>query len=135
MSAISVTAANVVTVAGQTQDGIAGGTLTAGMSLYLDAATNTVKAADANLSSAAATTVGVALHGASAGQPIRYQISGTINLGATLVAGTIYVVGATTAGDINPASDLTTGWRTSILGVATTTAILKMAINNSDALH
>lgn len=133
--AISITPASVVTVAGTGESsltGVAGATITAGMTLYIDTANSSVlKPADANLSLLASTVAGIALHGASTGQPIKYQTAGNITIGGTVVAGTIYVCGATTAGDIEPASALTAGWYTSILGVATTAAIIKLGINNS----
>jgi hypothetical protein len=79
-------------------------------------------------------TCGVALHAASAGQPITYQNTGSLTIGGTVVAGTIYVAGAT-AGAINPASDLTTGWRTSIIGVATSASVIRLNIFNSDTAN
>jgi hypothetical protein len=70
------------------------------------------------------------LHAAASGQPIRYQTSGTITVGGTMTAGKIYVASAT-AGGIAPSADLTTNWRTSIIGVATSTTVLTLGINNS----
>ncbi len=132
MSAITITAANVVPVAGAEIDKSrnAGATITAGQPVYLDETTNTYKLSDANLSAAASVVAGIALNGASAGQPLAVLTGGSITIGATLVKGTIYVLGAT-AGDIVPAADLTTGWYRSIIGVATTTAILAVKIFNS----
>lgn len=139
MSAISVTAASVVPASSATiKHGTAGATITAGQTLYADSsdldANNLpkLKLADANLSSAAATVVGISVHGASAGQPIAYISEGDLTFNAVLTAGIIYVNGATAAGDINPAVDLTTGWRTSVLGVAKSTTVLAVKINNSD---
>jgi hypothetical protein len=47
-----------------------------------------------------------------------------------MTAGKLYVVSAT-AGGIAPSADLTTGWRTSLLGIAISTTILDMYIINS----
>ena len=133
MSAITITAANVVPGAGAEIDKSrnAGATITAGQAVYLDESTNTYKLADANLSAAASVVAGIALNGASAGQPLAVLTGGLITIGATLTKGTIYVLGATAAGDISPAGDLTTGWYRSIIGVATTTAVLAVKIFNS----
>lgn len=130
MAALSVTAAEVLAdFAGDIYTGIAGGTLTAGMSVYLDASTNTIKGADADASAAAAAAIGIALHAALAGQPIRVQRSGDITIGATaaMTAGLIYVVGAT-AGDIAPSADLTAAstWYATVLGVAISASKLRM---------
>lgn len=136
MAAISITAANVVAGSNaQTSTGTAGATITAGQLLYEDTGdANKLKLADCNLSSLAAAIKGVALHAAASGQPITYQNAGSITIGGTVVAGTIYVAGAT-AGEINPAADLTTGWRTSILGVATSASVIAIKIHNSDTAN
>lgn len=125
---ITVTAANVATVSDAGfGSGTAGETITAGQTVYLDTADNKYKLADVN-ASGKDVVAGIALHGAANSQPIKFQISGVINLGATLVVGTIYVASAT-AGGIAPAADGASGWKTCILGVAITTANLKMSIN------
>lgn len=111
--------------------GVAGVTITAGQAIYLDATTNTIKLADANLSAAASAGVGIAAHAALAGQPLRYYQGGTMNFGAILTAGLWYVVGAVAAGDIAPAADLASGWYSNLLGYATTTAIMKLNIVNT----
>lgn len=137
MAAISITAANVVPSGSSynTETGVAGASITAGQPVYKDASdANKIKLADCDASSAAAAVVGVALHAASTGQPITYQNTGSITIGGTVVAGTIYVAGAT-AGAINPASDLTTNWRTSIIGVATSASVIRLNIFNSDTAN
>lgn len=135
MADLTITAANVA--AGSTAakaTGTAGVTITAGQVVYLDSATNTIKLADADASSATATCIGIALHASLAGQPISYQTDGTITIGATLTAGKVYVVSAT-AGGIAPSADLTTNWRTTILGVATSTTVLTMKLYASDTAN
>jgi hypothetical protein len=119
MADLSITSTQVLPdVTGGVFNGIAGGTITAGMPIYLDETTNTLKAADANASAATAAAKGIALHGASTGQPLRIQTNGDVTLGAGAApaAGAVYVVSATPGG-IAPAADLTTGWYTTILGV------------------
>jgi hypothetical protein len=135
MADISVTAASVLKGTGATtQNGIAGVSITAGQPLYLDSATNTLKLADVDLSSAAATVVGIALHAAGAGQPIQYQDGGAMTFNAVLTAGKVYVATAT-AGGIALIADLATNWRTSILGYATSTTSLTVRIINTDVVN
>src|SRR6185295_6070424 len=126
MAEPSITASAVIEDAnGDIVTGIAGGTIAQGQSVYLDAATSTYKLADANASAATAAAVGIALSGASAGQRVRIQRSGTLTVNAVLAAAGVYVVGAT-PGSIAPVADVTTGWYTTIMGVALTTTTLKM---------
>lgn len=134
MADITQTATSVVVGTGaQKAEGIAGGTVAAGNPVYKDSAdSDKLKAADANASTAAAAAVGIALNGGASGQPIEYQTSGNINLGATLAVGTIYVVSAN-AGGIAPSTDLAQNWRTTVLGVATSSSILKMGLLVSGA--
>lgn len=127
MADLTITAANVASVSGGTSAKVtatAGGTITAGMPVYINASNQIVAAA--NTSALAADVDGIALNGASSGQPITYQTKGVINLGATLVVGTIYVLSA--AGAISPVDDVTTGDFVTVLGVAQTAANLKIGI-------
>lgn len=110
----------------------AGVTTTAGQPVYLDTTTNKLKLSDNNLAGAQSVT-GVTLNGSSPGQPVKYQYSGQINLGATLVAGTIYVLSANT-GKIAPAADLASGNTVCIIGVAISASLLQMNIFNSGAV-
>lgn len=131
MADITVTAASVAPGSNaNTSTGTAGASITAGQTVYLDSSTNTIKLADCDLSAAAATVVGVALHAAASGQPITYQTGGIITIGATVVAGKAYVCSAT-AGGIAPIADLTTNWRTSLIGIALTSGTIDLKIYNS----
>lgn len=132
MADITVTAANVVAGANASVDRRynAGAAVTAGQTVYLDTATNTWKLADANASIDTAELGGVALHAASTGQPLAVLTDGDYNPGATVAVGTIYVV-SDTPGGIAPAADGVTGWFTSVLGVATTAANIRVARNAS----
>lgn len=130
MAALTVTVAEVLgDYTGDIYTGIAGATITAGQSVYLDSTTSTVKLADADASAAAAAAIGIALHAALAGQPIRVQRTGDVTIGATaaMTVGTIYVVAAT-AGGIAPAADAEAAstWYVTPLGVAITAAKLRM---------
>lgn len=131
MAAISVTATSVLPGTGaQIEYGLLGATVTAGQSLYYDSSSSSYKLADANDTTATATFRGVALNGGVSGQPVAVQTGGLITIGATVVAGEIYVLGAT-AGAIYPADDLASGWYTSIIGVAATTGSIYINRFNS----
>lgn len=127
MADISITAANVLAGSDAKKRRVtAGATVTAGAALYRDPADGEYKLADAD-AEATAGCDGIALTGGADGQPIIVAVpslGGTINLGATLAVGQTYVV-STTAGGIAPISDMATGDFTSIIGVATSTSILK----------
>ncbi len=131
MADIAITAANVVKGSGaSTSSGTAGASITAGQTLYLDSATNTLKLADANSTAATAACVGIALHAASSNQPIQYLTQGPITIGGTLTAGVFYIASAT-AGGVAPASDATTGWIPCQLGYASSTTVLQVGIVNT----
>lgn len=133
MADLVQTAANVLAAAsarGNIRYVTAGGTVTAGMPVYSDADdSNSYKPADAD-AQASADAVGIALNNASDGQPLAVLTEGEINVGATLVVGTIYVV-STGAGAICPAADLAAGDYVTVLGVAKTAAALELEINSS----
>src|SRR2546421_6455456 len=121
MSDISITASSVQPATTTTTDsGIAGAAITAGQPLYKDATdSNYLKPAQAT-TLAAANAVGVALHGASRGQPIRFATGGDLTYNAVLALGTVYVVSAN-AGGVAPSADLDTSTGTNygtILGIA-----------------
>lgn len=133
MAAITVTASGVSAIVGNTvvDSGIANDTITAGMPVYKDVNnSNKLTRCDADLSSAAATAVGISLHAALAGQIVNYATGGDMNFGSGLTANTALIVGAT-AGAINPIADLTTGWFLTLLGVAISTAVLRIAIKST----
>ena len=103
--------------------------------IYLDTAdSNKAKLSDANAGALLAEVAGITVNGAASGQPIRYQKSGGINVGATLTVGQTYI-NSTNAGGIAPISDLQTGSYVSILGVATSATNLKLGIINSGTVR
>lgn len=132
MADLTITAASVVPSTGATfKDGVAGANIVQGQPVYEDIADGKKwKPCDSNVSAAAAAAIGIALNAASLDQPVRIQNAGDINLGATLAIGTIYVV-SNNAGGIAPSADGATGWYTTILGIAKTTAILTMSLKAS----
>lgn len=129
MADVTVTAANVLKGAGATTvDMIAGATITAGQVIYKEAATGQAKLADCDSATAEARIpYGIALNGAAAGQPVEVLRSGLITIGGTLTAGSEYWLSGT-AGAICPAADKAAGDRSVLIGVATTTAVLKVQI-------
>jgi hypothetical protein len=131
MADLTITAANVKkTDSTLITEGIAGATVTAGQPVYKDStASNKLKPADADVLASAA-AVGIALHGASADQPLKYATGGNLTLGAVMTAGAVYVV-STTAGGIAPVADLGSGDFVTLLGIATSTSNLKLSISVS----
>lgn len=120
---VSITAANVApSTNAQTTQAVAGATITAGQAVYLDSTTNTIKLADANNTVLTADAVGIAINGASSGQPIIYQTGGDITVGGTVTVGGVYLVSAN-AGGIAPVADLTTGWFTKVLLIGKTASV------------
>lgn len=135
MADISVTPANCVTDAGGTENGTAGETITAGQTVYKKSTDSKFYKADCDATAVGANTgindvYGIALNGAAAGQPVTVQTSGTITIGATVVVGTIYQQ-SDTAGGIMPSTDAAATNYVTVLGVATTAAIITLDINSS----
>lgn len=118
MADLTITPSSVVKGTGASvTDGTAGGTIAQGDSVYFDSATNTWKRAqaDGTAEEAGASGVGIALNGASSGQPVKVQTSGPNTIGATVTVGQSYVVSAT-AGGIAPLADLVSTNRVTPLG-------------------
>ena len=116
MPALSITAASVVSAGGIKTSGISAATIAAGNAVYRTS-TGTWALADASAAatSSTASAVGIALNGASAGQPLDIQTDGPLTLG-TGTEGVIYCVGPT-AGEVIPSTDLATTNFVYILGV------------------
>ncbi|WP_291854881.1 hypothetical protein [Bradyrhizobium sp.] len=131
---IVVTPANVVGGADAERiQGVAGATVLAGQVVYRDSVTRRFLLADNNSATPdVRNPIGIALHGASNGQPLAVQTGGDLNVGATLVVGETYYL-SDTPGGICPEADLVTGEFVSVLGVATTASNLKMRMLVSGA--
>ena len=113
-----------------------GATVGFGKVLYLDAADNTHKLAANNSTAAIASAVGVSVTpGASSEYGYIVSADGTLVTftGTTFVAGDPYFLG--TSGNIVPLSDLTTGTRVTLVGVAATTSVLSLLIRAFDFTH
>ena len=128
MADISQTAANVAAGSSTTRVQLvqAGEAITQGQPVYL-ASDGKYYQTDANDTAENAQAKGVAVSPASTDGYILMAVDGLINLGATLAVGQVYVVSAT-KGAIAPYGDLTTNDYVTILGVATTTALLDINI-------
>lgn len=135
MADLTITAANVAksSNAKVISNKNGSGTLTAGTACAIDG-NSEVAAADCDSGTAVLRTfVGILIGPSADNQPAVYQEDGDINLGATLVPGTVYVLSAT-AGGICPIADLVTGDYVVLIGYAISTSILRMfpkAIRNT----
>ncbi|MCK1541443.1 hypothetical protein IVB12_05480 [Bradyrhizobium sp. 179] len=131
MADLSITASSVLPGAGAiTEDGISGATITAGQAVY-KAADGTWALADADSATALARDAkGIALNGASAGQPIKVQKGGELTVNAVLTAGTTYYLSGT-AGGICPLADVGTGEYYDIIAIAKSTTNLKLLFGYS----
>lgn len=137
MADLTITAASVLPGTGaDIAQGTAGETITAGMAVYLKSDGKYWKAQDDGTvaESGSGTTIGVGLNGASAGQPVSVQRGGPITIGATVAVGTWYGLSAT-AGNISPVADVASTNYATILGIATTTAIINLKPNASGVAH
>lgn len=131
MTDLVITAANVLPGAGALfEDGLAGATITAGQVCYRDT-DQSYKLADADGGSTLIRTPrGIAMNGASAGQPLRIQKQGEITIGATTVANTQYYL-SNTAGGICPLADVGTGEYMSTIGLAKSTTVIVLNFASS----
>ncbi len=135
MAELSITAANVLKgTNGVEEAGTAAETITAGALVYR-AADGLIYKTDADSATVAARTPrGVALNGASAGQPIDIQLRGDITIGATLTAGLTYYVSGATAGAICVLADVGATEYLCIVGIAKSTSVLSLGFNYSGVL-
>lgn len=128
MSAIAITAANVLkgSNASIQKDYLAGETVTAGQGVYLKAADSKWYLGQCDGTLAESQVQGVALHGASAGQPLQVQVGGLITIGGTIAVGVFYYV-SPTAGGICAVADLASTNYVTVLGYGTTTGIMNLS--------
>ena len=126
MADLTITAANVgISGSGSNTRVVqVGEAVTQGQPGYLLTTDGKYYQTDADDTAAKAVAAGIFLTAASTdGYAVLAMPGSTINLGATLAVGTVYVLSGTKGG-ICPAADLATGDYTTILGVATTTSSL-----------
>jgi hypothetical protein len=131
MADISITAANVVAGSDAVREsGTAGATVTAGQLVYLDTSDMKYKLADSNGAAALRVPNGIALNGASNGQPLSVQKGGDITIGGTLTAGIPYFL-SDTPGGLCPLPDIGAGEFSCIIGIAKSTSVLAVNIQPS----
>lgn len=132
MADLTVTAGSVVAGSNATIDKryLAGATITAGQTVYLDTSTNTWLLADCDSSATTAVLAGVALNGAASGQPLHVLTAGQLTAGATVTVGEIYVLSGT-AGGIAPEGDLASGDYVSVLGVGISATVIDVKLHVS----
>lgn len=132
MADLSITAASVLAGSGASvKHGVAGATVIAGEVAYLDSVTNTYKLADCDSGTAALRSpAAFALHGSLAGQPLAVLSGGPITLGAVLTPGVAYYLSGT-PGKVCPVADLASGDYPTILGIAISTTVLNVKIQES----
>lgn len=123
MADLTQTATSVIGY-GERFTGTLGGTVAAGMPVRKQTDGTWIAATDAT--AAGANVEGIAVTGGAINQTFQYQRGGNINLGATLAVGKVYVL--STAGAIAPVDDIAGSEFVTVLGIATTTALLKQAI-------
>jgi len=132
MADLTQTATSVVSGTGaETMTKTAGETITAGAPVYVKAADGKVYLAQCD----AATdddVYGIALNGGAVNQPILVQRAGQINLGATVAAGTFYVLSAA-AGKIAPAADLVATNFITVIGVGISTSLVQLLLTTTSA--
>ncbi len=107
MAALSITAASVIAASDAgTEWGIAGETITAGQLVYRLASDGELYLAQADAAATDA-VLGVALHAASDGQPLKILQSGQLTINDDATAGVVYCLDDAVAGAIVPWADLT----------------------------
>jgi hypothetical protein len=134
---LSITAASVHTSGAKAKviSGTAGATITAGQTVYYDSATNTYKLADAD-SATAHGVAGIALNGASSGQPLSICTEDpAFVIGATLVIGDT-VWQSATAGAMTKVSTegIASANYVSVMGVAVSTTAMAFHIISAGAV-
>jgi hypothetical protein len=129
MTDIVIVPGNVVAGAAVTRvSGTAGATILAGQAVYLDSSVQKYLLADNNVALVEARrAVGIALNGASLNQPLTVQTSGPITIGGTLVAGAAYYLSANPGG-LCPTADVLSGSAVCLIGLASSTTVLNIAI-------
>ena len=135
MANLSQTAANVAVGASTTRIQVvqAGESITQGMPVYRLSSDGKYYQSDANVSATTADCDGIAITPSATNSYFAIALPGTgskVNLGATLTVGTTYVVSAT-KGAIAPIADLTTADYVTILGTASTAALLDFVVTST----
>ncbi len=134
MADISITASAVLPGSGaRTRHVTAGATITAGQVVYREASTGKYKLADTDSATAEVRTpAGIALNGASDGQPLTILTQGLLTLNAVLTQAVAYYLSGT-AGGICPVADVASGDYTTVIGVAQSSTVLNVNFTEAGA--
>ncbi|MEM1224615.1 MAG: hypothetical protein AAGJ40_02900 [Planctomycetota bacterium] len=129
MADLSITPASVGLTASTAVSSVqVGEAVTQGQPGYLNATDGKYYLSQADDTSVAAAATVIFLTGAPAdGYAVVARQSATIDIGATLTIGTMYVVSATKGG-VAPATDLTSGDYVTQIGLAKTTSSIKLTM-------
>lgn len=131
MADLVLTAASVLASSDATiEHGRAGAAITAGQVVALNTTTGKLVLADADGATGIDRPRGIALNGASDGQPLAIVKAGDVTFNAVLTAGVTYYL-SPTPGGIAPRADVLTGDIVSVLGVAKSTTVLALDIQYS----
>lgn len=127
MADLTITAANVqISANAEIAHKRAGATITAGQAVYIAADTDRVMLADSNSATAEArVATGIALNGASSGQPCAVMTDGDVTIGGTMTAGIFYYL-SDTPGGICPVADVGSGEYPCTVGIAISTTVLRL---------
>lgn len=129
MAIYTITASNVTTALSGKKSGTAGEAISAGQLLYLKASDGLLYLAQSDgATSAEAAVVGMALNSAATNQPVFYQASGAITVGAVFAAAGKVLILSQTAGKACDAADATTGDYLTIVGYSTSTVAMVLDI-------
>ncbi|ESX78247.1 MULTISPECIES: hypothetical protein [unclassified Mesorhizobium] len=134
MTDIAITAANVVAGANAViENGYAAAAITAGQVVYRDASGKYNLADTDSATALVRKPRGIALNGASIGQPVAIQRSGDITIGAAVTKGVAYYLSGTPGG-ICPVADVAAGDYPAVIGIATSASVLSINIVAPDAI-
>jgi len=108
--------------------GTAGVAITAGQVVYVDTSdSGKIKLADSDAATPAFNVAGIALHAASPGQPLTYVTTDpSFTIGATVAIGDAIYLSDTPGGMTKTFSELESGDKITILGVAVTTGTMNL---------
>lgn len=126
---ISVTASAVLAGANASiERGLAGATITAGQCVYKDATSGKYLLSDADGAAALRVVRGISLNGASDGQPLSIITEGDLTMNAVLTANIPFFLSGANPGGICPIADVGSGEYAVLLGIASSTTVLKVKI-------
>ena len=130
MTDLVITAASVVAGANaQKEAGIAGATIAAGEMVYKAATGKYLLGDGDDAATAVRTARGMALNSAGLDQPLDIARGGDVTVGAVLIAGTAYYL-SDTPGKICPLADVAAGDDVILVGLAKSTTVLAIDIQD-----